>query len=94
MESISIKEFRKKHQCRLCFYYTKMKKCFANSNCPLEVNESDSSEKKKCPLDEDGTCPYGNGAGTCFGFCIKQILQEQKEGKKKYEQTEEEEKDG
>ena len=40
------------------------------------------------------TCPYGNGAGTCFGFCIKQILQEQKEGKKQYEQTEEEEKDG
>ena len=82
METLTLAKFQKKHHCRLCFYYTKMKKCFANSNCPLEVNESDSSEKKKCPLDEDGTCPYGNGAGTCFGFCIKQILQEQKEGKK------------
>ena len=94
METLSKREFRKKHNCKSCLYYSKTRKCSAELICPLEIDAKLAVKLRTCPLDESGTCPYGNEAGTCFGFCIKQILQEQKEGKKQYEQTEEEEKNG
>lgn len=94
MEPISIKAFRKKHNCKSCFYYTKMKRCVMTLECPLDVNTERSSTKKSCPLDIDGTCPYKNEAGTCFGFCMKEILREHRERKRQNEQTKEEKEDG
>ena len=46
-----------------------------------------------CHKDEIGNCPYGNDVGTCFGFCMRAILQEQRERKRKNEQAEEDKED-
>ena len=46
-----------------------------------------------CYRDEGGNCPYSNEVGTCFGFCMKEILKEQRERKQKHEQTEEDNED-
>ena len=94
METLSIKKFREIHHCRLCLYYTKMKTCFDTLSCPLEETTTEHLNKRSCPLDEDGNCPYKNEVGTCFGFCVKRILQEQKERKQKDEQTEEQKENG
>lgn len=72
METLSIKEFRKKHNCKSCLYYKKTKRCVGLLVCPLEIEKE--VEKKRCPLDKDGNCPYPNDAGTCFGFCVKDLL--------------------
>ena len=74
LETLSIKEFRKLHKCKLCLYHNKMKSCFATFSCPLEVKDSEHLIKRSCPLDDDQTCPYKNEVGTCFGFCMKRIL--------------------
>lgn len=79
METWSIKEFRKKHNCKSCLYYKKMKSCEGLLVCPLEIETKE--QKKSCPLDEEGTCPYKNEAGTCFGFCIRKLLQEERKSK-------------
>lgn len=92
METLSVKEFREKHGCKSCLYYSKTKKCIAERNCPLEADIV--IEKKKCPLDEDGLCPYGNEAETCFGFCVRTILKEYREKVRKYEQTKEDKESG
>ena len=47
----------------------------------------------KCYGDEVGNCPYSNEVGTCFGFCMKDILKEQRERKHRHEQTEEDKED-
>lgn len=82
METLSIKDFRKLHKCKSCLYHNKMKSCFATFSCPLEVKDAEDLIKRSCPLDDDQTCPYTNEAGTCFGFCMKRILQEQREKQK------------
>lgn len=46
-----------------------------------------------CPQDETGDCPYGNDVGTCWGFCMRDILKEQRERKRKHEQAEEDKED-
>ena len=46
-----------------------------------------------CPQDETGGCPYGNDVGTCWGFCMRDILKEQRERKRRYEQAEEDKED-
>lgn len=85
-----LKKFRKKHKCRLCLYYRKLRNCQAELVCPLDPPE-EFGEKKTCPLDTDGSCPYKNESGTCFGFCWKKILKEHNE-RKKYEKDTEEKK--
>ena len=92
METLSSKEFRKKHKCKSCLYYSKTKKCIAKQKCPLEINV-ELVKKRTCPLDEEGTCPYRNELGTCFGFCLKQLLSKMSERKHQDEQTEEDKKD-
>ena len=78
METFDVKKFRKKHNCKSCLYYRRMKKCEAIGRCPLEIIDIEKKEKKTCPLDEIGNCPYQNASGTCFGFCIRKLLQEMK----------------
>lgn len=75
METLEVKKFRKKHNCKSCLYHKMMKKCEAIGRCPLEYNDKETKkEKKKCPLDETGKCPYQNDSGTCFGFCLKELM--------------------
>lgn len=38
METLSNKEFRKKHKCKSCLYYSKTQKCIAEQICPLDIN--------------------------------------------------------
>ena len=93
METLSKREFLKKHNCKSCLYYSKTRKCSAELICPLEIDAKLAVKLRACPLDESGTCPYGNEAGTCFGFCYKLLMVEQNERKEKDEQTEEDKKD-
>ncbi len=74
METSSKKKFQKKHNCKLCLYYSKTKKCIAELVCPLEITINLEKKKLTCPLDESGTCPYANELGTCFGFCLKHLI--------------------
>jgi len=75
METLEIKKFRKKHNCKSCLHHKMMKKCEAIGRCPLDDNhEENKNQKKTCPLDETGNCPYQNASGTCFGFCLKQLM--------------------
>ena len=92
METLSIKEFRKRNGCNSCLYSQNMKRCFMTLICPLMVKKEKVQIKRTCPLDATGTCPYQNDAGTCFAFCWKEILKDYKEAKERHE-TEEEEKD-
>ena len=73
-----IKSFREKHDCRYCLYYERPRKCFERMHCPLANGEHfDKDEvivKPKCSKDEEGNCPYGNENGTCFGFCLQEIV--------------------
>lgn len=89
METLSIKEFRKRNGCDSCLYSQNMKRCFMTSICPLVIEEENVQIKRTCPLDESGTCPYKNGAGTCFAFCWKEILKDYKEAKVRSETEEE-----
>lgn len=94
METLSKREFRKKHNCKSCLYYSKTRRCIAELVCPLEIDAEVLEKVRTCPLEETGICPYKNGVGTCFGFCLKQLIKEQKEGKQKDEQAEEEVENG
>ncbi len=74
------KTFMQQHDCRNCLYYQNPKKCTANGNCLLE-NEfevADEIVKKKepatCYRNNFQVCPYANDTGTCFGFCLKELL--------------------
>lgn len=94
METLLGKEFRKKHNCKSCLYYAKTKRCRAELVCPLDREYRIEVIKISCPLDVDGTCPYKNELGTCFGFCMKEIMREHEERKRNNEQTKEEKEDG
>ena len=72
MKTWNVRMFQEKHNCKFCLYYKKMRRCEALLICPLEINKK--GNKKSCPLDVEGTCPYKNDAGTCFGFCVKDLL--------------------
>ncbi len=93
METLSNKEFRKKHNCKSCLYYSKTQRCIAEQICPLEIDIDIEIRRRTCPLDEKGTCPYRNESGTCFGFCLKQLMTKMYERKNQDEQTEEDKKD-
>ena len=93
METLSEKEFQKKHNCKSCLYYSKMRKCIVEQMCPLEI-DTDSIKRKTCPVDKEGNCPYPNEIGTCFGFCLKRLIMEKEERNQTDEQREEEEDDG
>lgn len=77
------KSFREKHDCLYCLYFERPRRCFGKTQCPLEVGkefeEKEVVLKIKCPRDKEGNCPYGNEVGTCFGFCMQQIVKEFKE---------------
>jgi len=85
----SVKEFRLKHDCANCLYYEKPRRCEARDYCFLDEDdmvEPEVSVKVKCHKDKEGNCPYGNEVGTCFGFCLRKILEEHQDKKKKQEE--------
>lgn len=74
------KVFREFYDCEYCLYYQKPRRCYAAKDCPLEVGKEIKKKEvvklPTCPKDKEGNCPYGNEVGTCFGFCLKEILAE------------------
>lgn len=71
----SIVKFKAHFGCRDCMYKDECHKCFINGFCKINgyPETTDSLE----PVSEEcDNCPYGNRSGTCFGFCIKAILNE------------------
>ena len=89
--------FVDKYNCKQCLYYEKIHECMKTEHCLLENYERLRSRwkwQKNCSKDKDGTCPYGNEVGTCFGFCMRDILSEMQERKRRYEKGKEETKDG
>ena len=79
-----IAEFRELHECKYCMYFDKPRRCMAIDTCPIEgdfpnAKKADERPILKCPrYDKDAPCPYGNEAGTCFGFCTKEVIEEMK----------------
>ena len=70
------RKFREAHDCYHC-RYRNLEQCPAVVSCPLEVTRKINKRKApKCPRDETNDCPYGNDAGTCFGFCWREILRD------------------
>lgn len=92
-----INEFRAAYDCKHCYYF-QQKMCKAMDYCFMESESysksSRDTESLRCPKDAEGDCPYGNEVGTCFGFCMHDILSEMQERKRRYEKGKEETKDG
>lgn len=86
----SKKVFREIHNCKHCFFFEKPRRCPAMNVCPLEEISMPVAVEEKlefsCPKDDIGNCPYGNAAGTCFGYCWKEILKEFAENRKSKEE--------
>ncbi|MBP3234956.1 MAG: hypothetical protein J6M65_11115 [Eubacterium sp.] len=81
-----IKQFRELHECKYCLYFDKPRRCMAIDSCPIEGEfETSKKEEKpvlKCPkYDQDKTCPYANETGTCFGYCVKEVMKEIKKNR-------------
>lgn len=74
------KAFKELYDCEYCFYFEKPRKCYASERCPLEMGKGlkkkETVRLPTCPKDKEGNCPYGNDVGTCFGFCLQEILSE------------------
>ena len=89
--AISYKKFQKKHQCQFCFYYQMSKTCFFRAICYIDLLNQPVRKKRtiqKCSKDIVGSCPYANQNGTCFGFCLQNILIDYRERKNKHVQSE------
>ena len=72
-------EFRIDHDCYYCLHWAGSNHCKAEKHCPLDdvkMMEMKKPKQPTCSKDLEMTCPYGNEVGTCFGFCIKEIITE------------------
>ncbi len=86
------RKFKEQHGCVQCLYKQSIANCFKLKKCFINTEKA-RAFISMCPKDDTGDCPYGNDAGTCFGFCMREIVQEHRERKRKHEQTEEIKKD-
>ena len=84
---ILLQQYRDKHDCTYCMYY-KTDKCDSNFRCYLEETERNEHSslqamriRKGCLTETGKECPYGNDVGTCFGVCMRKILDELKENR-------------
>lgn len=76
-----IDQFREEHECKYCLYFEKPRRCMAVDRCPMDeetvLKKTEEKVGIKCPkYSGDKRCPYSNEAGTCFGFCTRDILEE------------------
>lgn len=80
-------KFRDEYDCKHCILFKKPRQCNANGSCPLEDNPREARKSKfqdvqagkpRCKKDTIGNCPYGNASGTCFNYCMQEILKESK----------------
>ncbi len=70
-------EFRIAHDCYYCLYWSGANRCKAEKYCPLDDGEElEKPKQPTCSKDLEMTCTYGNEVGTCFGFCMKEIITE------------------
>ncbi len=73
-------EFRIAHDCYYCLYWSGANRCKAEKYCPLDdEGEMEKPKLSTCSKDLEMSCPYGNEVGTCFGFCMREILMELKQ---------------
>lgn len=84
-----VRRCRKLHSCRHCRIYKNPKRYMGEKICLLDVLGiiTNGNRLQRCPKDSTGDCPYGNDAGMCFGFCMRDILKEFRERKRKHEQA-------
>lgn len=70
-----IQSFKAHYGCLDCLHKDRCHECFSLGRCIIvdnpEINGMIQPGRGRC----EG-CPYGNGTGTCFGFCIRAILNE------------------
>ncbi len=96
MRRLKINEFRATYDCRHCYYF-QQRLCKATEHCLMEdmaLAEDEKDDTARCLGDTEGDCPYGNEVGTCFGFCMRDILAEMRERKRQHEKDKEQEKSG
>ena len=80
------RKFRETHDCYHC-RYRNQKQCPVVNSCPLDMKRKTNKKRApKCPRDETNDCPYGNDAGTCFGFCWREILRDFKKARESKEE--------
>ena len=80
------RKFRVALDCYHC-RYRNLKQCPAVVSCPLDMTRITNKRRElKCPRDETNDCPYGNEAGTCFGFCWREILRDFKRVRERKEE--------
>lgn len=71
----SIVKFKAHFGCHDCLYKDESRICFTNCECRV-AGYPETGVAMKSDYGECEGCPYGNGTGTCFGFCIRAILNE------------------
>lgn len=71
----SIVKFKAHFGCQDCVCKDESHKCFSNSACEVE-GYPETQITIEADYGECEGCPYSNGTGTCFGFCIRAILNE------------------
>lgn len=81
------KAFRRKHGCCNCLNEWDFDSCMEMGVCRYEPKPEPAylrtKDRMPCARNGGKLCPYGNGSGTCFGFCIKGIMKEFRERKEK-----------
>jgi hypothetical protein len=76
-EWLDVKKFKVFYDCLNCLYKDEYHFCFLNQECKV-VDYPENGCKIYFDKEECNGCPYGNEIGTCFGFCIRAILDEYK----------------
>lgn len=84
-------EFLKQNACHECLYHDLSTICYIVGFCCLELSSRDKRNNTHCSFDRIGNCPYANETGSCFGFCLQNILIDYRERKNKRVQGKEKE---
>ena len=75
--------FRRRYGCCNCLNEWDFDSCMEMGVCRYAPKPEPAclrtSDRVPCARNGGKLCPYENGSGTCFGFCIKEILQEHRE---------------
>lgn len=86
------KEFRRRHGCCNCLNEWDFDSCMEMGICRYDPKPEPAylrtKDRKPCARNDGKLCPYENGSGTCFGFCIKEILKEHREKKARLQEQE------
>ncbi len=85
------RKFRIEHECLSCIDY-QLRQCKGIPPCRYEdgfEREEIVHEKRICPNDKNGDCPYGRPEGICIGPCFREIMEDFKGGNGRNESSKE-----